>query len=176
MIRALGHGLESRSGTRSQPALLHSGESFEQISFVPYPGHESYAAKVTPAALQAALEKAETAYRSKDDAATMALSNQMDDIGFNRTQIPAGTYNMIDRDGNHYAPGGGLVVVKTTDDNQPRGPLRIAKSKDLASDVPADLKSSVTHIVGITMSYQGDVMVAAHGALFLLDRDLELKA
>ena len=49
------------------------------------------------------------------------------------------------------------------------------KSKDLAPDVPADLKQSVTHIVGITMSYQGDVMVAAHGALFLLDRDLNLK-
>ena|ERR1700736_2790 len=52
--------------------------------------------------------------------------------------------------------------------------LRIAKSKDLTSDVPADLRDSVTHIVGITMSYAGDVMVAAHGALFLLDRQLAL--
>jgi hypothetical protein len=46
--------------------------------------------------------------------------------------------------------------------------LRVEKSKDLAPNVPADLKQSVTHIVGITMSYTGDVMVAAHGALFLL--------
>jgi hypothetical protein len=155
--------------------ILATGESLELISFVSYPGHEDYPAKANPAALRAALEKADAAYRTKDEAAIIAMSKPMADIGFNRLQIAGGTYNMIDKDGFHYAPSGGLVVVKATDDNIARGPLRIAKSKDLAPDVPADLKASVTHIVGITMSYQGDVMVAAHGALFLLDRDLNLK-
>jgi len=163
------------SGVDGIRKILATGESFELISFVPYPGHEDYVAKSTPAALQAALEKADAAYRSKDEATILAMSKPMAEIGFNRLQIAGGTYNMIDKDGFHYAPSGGLAVVKTTDDNQPKGPLRVAKSKDLAPDVPADLKSSVTHIVGITMSYQGDVMVAAHGALFLLDRDLNLK-
>ena len=163
------------SGVDGIRKILATGEQFELISFIPYPSHEDYPKRATPEALQAALEKADTAYRSKDEATIMAMSQPMQDIGFNRLQIAGGTYNMIDKDGFHYAPSGGLGVVKSTDDNVPRGPLRIAKSKDLAPDVPAELKQSVTHIVGVTMSYQGDVMVAAHGALFLLDRDLVLK-
>jgi hypothetical protein len=163
------------SGVDGVRKILATGDTFELISFVPYPGHEDYVTKATPAALLAALEQADAAYRTKDEATIIGMSKPMAVIGFNRLQIAGGTYNMIDRDGFHYAPSGGLTVVKTTDDNVARGPLRVAKSKDLAPDVPADLKSSVTHIVGITMSYQGDVMVAAHGALFLLDRDLSLK-
>jgi hypothetical protein len=163
------------SGVDGTRKILATGEAFGLVSFIPYPGHEAYVAKATPAALQAALDKADAAYRTKDEAAILAMSKLMADIGFNRLQIAGGTYNMIDKDGFHYAPAGGLVVVKTTDDNIPRGMLRVAKVKDLAPDVPADLKQSVTHIVGITMSYAGDVMVAAHGALFLLDRDLNLK-
>jgi len=163
------------SGVDGIRKILATGEQFELISFIPYPSHEDYPKRATPEALRAALEKADTAYRSKDEATIMAMSQPMQDIGFNRLQIAGGTYNMIDKDGFHYAPSGGLGVVKSTDDNVPRGPLRIAKSKDLAPDVPAELKQSVTHIVGVTMSYQGDVMVAAHGALFLLDRDLVLK-
>ncbi len=163
------------SGVDGVRKILATGDTFELISFVPYPGHEDYVTKAMPAALLAALEQADAAYRTKDEATIIGMSKPMAVIGFNRLQIAGGTYNLIDRDGFHYAPSGGLTVVKTTDDNVARGPLRVAKSKDLAPDVPADLKSSVTHIVGITMSYQGDVMVAAHGALFLLDRDLNLK-
>ncbi len=163
------------SGVDGIRKILATGEAFEFISFVPYPGHEDYPTKATPEAIRAALEKADAAYRSKDEATIISMSQPMADIGFNRLQIAGGTYNMIDKDGFHYAPSGGLVVVKSTDDNIARGPLRIEKSQDLASHIPADLKDTVTHIVGITMSYQGDVMVAAHGALFLLDRDLNLK-
>jgi len=163
------------SGVDGIRKILATGDAFELVSFIPYPSHEDYPAKATPAALQAALEKADAAYRTKDEATILAMSKPMADIGFNRLQIAGGTYNMIDRDGYHYAPSGGLVVVKTTDGNEARGQLRVVKSKDLAPDVPADLMPSVTHIVGITMSYAGDVMVAAHGALFLLDRYLNLK-
>ena len=163
------------SGVDGIRKILATGEAFELVSFIPYPGHEAYIDKATPAALQAALEKADAAYRSKDEATILAMSKPMADIGFNRLQIAGGTYNMIDKDGFHYAPSGGLALVKSTDNNGPRGPLRVVKSKDLAPDVPDNLKQSVTHIVGITMSYAGDVMVAAHGALFLLDRDLNLE-
>ena len=163
------------SGVDGIRKILATGDSLDLISFIAYPGHDAYVAKATPAALQAALEKVDAAYRARDEATILAMSQPMQDIGFNRLQIAGGTYNMIDRDGFHYAPAGGLVVVKTTDNNVPRGPLRIAGTKDLAPDVPTDLKAGVTHIVGITMSYAGDVMVAAHGALFLLDRDLALK-
>jgi len=162
------------SGVDGLRKILATGESFELISFIPYPGHEDYVGKASTQALRTALEKIDAAYRAKDEAAILAMSKPMADIGFNRLQIAGGTYNMIDRDGYHYAPSGGLTVVKSTDDNEPRGQLRIAKVKDLTAEVPQGLKHS--HIVGITMSYDGDVMVAAHGALFLLDRELNLKA
>jgi hypothetical protein len=163
------------SGVDGIRKILATGESFELVSFIPYPGHEAYVAKATPAALQAALDKADAAYRAKDEATILAMSKPMAAIRFNRLQIAGSTYNPIDKDGFHYAPSGELSVIKTTDDNDPKGQLRLAKVKDLAPDVPADLKQSVTHIVGITMSYDGYVMVAAHRALFLLDRDLNLK-
>jgi hypothetical protein len=46
-----------------------------------------------------------------------------------RAQIPNGTYNLIDKDGFHYAPFDGLKVVKTTDGNDPKGKLRVAKGE-----------------------------------------------
>jgi hypothetical protein len=41
--------------------------------------------------------------------------------------------------------------------------------------VPPELKQSITHILGMAMTYHGNVVAAAGGAVFLLDRDLDLK-
>jgi hypothetical protein len=163
------------SGVDGIRKILATGENFELISFIPYPGLDALAAKADPKALDTALAETNAAMRAKDDAKLLALSKPMEALGFSRAQIPNGTYNFIDKDGFHYAPFGGLKVVKSTDDNDPRGKLRIAKSRDLAPMVPADLKASVTHILGMAITYQGDVAVAAGGMLFLLDRELEPK-
>jgi hypothetical protein len=163
------------SGVDGIRKILATGEKFELVSFIPYPGLDTLAVKADPKALDAALAATNAAMRTKDDAKLLALSKPMEELGFSRAQIPNGTYNFIDKDGFHYAPFGGLKVVKSTDDNDPRGKLRIAKSKDLAPLVPTDLKASVTHILGMAITYQGDVAVAAGGILFLLDRELELK-
>ena len=101
--------------------IVATGEAFELVSFLPYPGLEAQPQKATPAALQAALDKADAAHRTKDEATILALSTPMADIGFSRLQIANGTYNLIDKDGFHYAPFGGLKILKTTDDNAPRG-------------------------------------------------------
>ena len=135
-----------------------TGEAFDLVSFLPYPGLEAQAAKATPAALQAALDDANAASRAKDDAQLLALSQPMAELGFSRAFIPNGTYNLIDKDGFHYAPFGGLKILKTTDDNDPKGLLKVAKVKDLVPDVPAELQQSVTHILGMTMTYDGHVV------------------
>ena len=155
--------------------LGHHGLA-ELVSFMPYPGLEEQAAKATPAALETALGAVDTAQRAKDDAWLLALSKPMADMGFSRAAIPNGTYNLIDKDGFHYAPFGGLKVLKTTDGNDPRGNLRVAAIKDLGQGLPEDLRRSITHIVGMGMTYDGHVVAAAGGALFLLDRDLSLMA
>jgi hypothetical protein len=97
----------------------------------------------------------------------------MSDIGFNRVQIPNGTYNLIDTEGFHYAAFGGLGIVKSTDENDPEKPLRVAAAKNYAADMPPELHKS--HFVGLGMTYDGYIAAAAHGALLLVDRDLNLK-
>ena len=47
-------------------------------------------------------------------------------------------YNLFDKDGFHYCVFGGTKVLKTTDDNQVRGPVRIVKSVDVAAALPPD--------------------------------------
>jgi hypothetical protein len=164
------------SGVDGIRKIRATGEAFDLVSFLPYPGLEAQAAKATPAALQAALDDTNAASRAKDDAKLLALSQPMAELGFSRAFIPNGTYNLIDKDGFHYAPFGGLKILKTTDDNDPKGLLKVAQVKDLAPDVPAELQQSVTHILGMTMTYDGHLAAAAGGALFLLDRDLTFKA
>jgi hypothetical protein len=62
-----------------------------------------------------------TNVRTKDEATILAMSKPMQHIGFNRLQIAGGTYNMIDKDGFHCAPSGGLAIVKTTVTISPEG-------------------------------------------------------
>ena len=64
---------------------------------------------------------------------------------------------------------------KTTDDNDPKKPIRLVKAKNVTEDLPPDLAKSVTRIIGIGMTYDGHIVAAAPGAIFLLDRDLNVK-
>ena len=64
---------------------------------------------------------------------------------------------------------------KTTDDNDPKKPIRLVKAKNVTEDLPPDLAKSVSRILGINMTYDGHIVAAAPGAIFLLDRDLNVK-
>lgn len=150
-----------------------TGESFHLVSFLPYPELESLATKSTFDAIQALLDKVNAARLAKNDAMLLALSKEANELGFNRTYLPNGAYNFIDRDGFHYAAFGGLKIAKTTDDNNPSNPLRFAKVADLSTSLPPELAKS--QIVGLGMTYDGDIAVAAYGAIVLLDRDLNNK-
>jgi hypothetical protein len=58
--------------------------------------------------------------------------------------MPASTAstNLFDKDGFRYCVFGGTRVLKSTDDNQVRGPVRIVKSVDLAAAMPAEIAIS----------------------------------
>ncbi len=71
---------------------------------------------------------------------------------------------------------GGTKVLKTTDDNNIRGPVRIVKSVDVAAAMPPEAAKSVTRIIGLNMTYDGYIAAAAPGAIVVLDRDLNVKA
>ncbi|RYH53004.1 MAG: hypothetical protein EON54_14090 [Alcaligenaceae bacterium] len=113
-----------------------SGLDHLKPMLVPYQGLGALASKVSPSALVAALQQANAAMRLKDDAKLLALSKPMADLGFSRAQMPNGGYNLIDKDGFHYAPFGGLKIVKTTDDNVARDRCVLPSSWTLLRTCP----------------------------------------
>ena len=163
------------SGVNGIRKIIATGESFKEVSFLPYPGFEATAAKGTPEAIRAVLAEADAARRSNDEAKILALSKKMDELGFGYKTFGDGIYNLMDKDGFHYALFGGVNIIKTTDDNDPKKPIRLVKAKNVTEDLPPDLAKSVTRIIGIGMTYDGHIVAAAPGAIFLLDRDLNVK-
>jgi hypothetical protein len=149
-----------------------TGDAFDLVSFVAYPGLEILSEVATPEALESALEDADLAVREKDDAKILALSERLAEIGFSRRYVVNGFYNLIDSDGFHYAAFGGLKLIKSTDDNDPDAPLRIVAVVDYAPALPVKLENSF--ITGLGMTYCGHIAAAANGVLLLLDRDLAL--
>jgi hypothetical protein len=154
--------------------VLATGDAFEQVSFLPYPGFEQIADKASTAALTALLDKLDTARQAHDDGAILALSAEMDDMGFSFKTVPNGVYNMIDKDHNHYAVYGGVNVLKSTDDGLVNAPLRVVKTTKITDSLPAELARSVTRVLGVGMTYDGNIAIAAPGMIALLDRDLNM--
>ena len=87
-----------------------------------------------------------------------------------------GVYNLFDRDGFHYCVYGGTKVLKTTDDNVVRGPVRVVKSVDVAAAMPPEAAKAVTRIIGLNMTYDGHIAAAAPARVVVLDRDLNVKS
>ena len=137
---------------------------------------EEMAAKADDQAVSALLAEFDEARRAKDDAQILNAAAQADRLGLTLEAGINGVYNLFDKDGFHYCVFGGTKVLKTTDDNQVRGPVRIVKSVDAAADLPPDAAKAVTRIIGLNMTYDGYIAAAAPGALVVLDRDLNVKS
>ena len=152
-----------------------TGTMFELVSYTPYPGLESLAASATPSRVQAVLAETDAARRANDDNKLLALGKKAAELGFTREHMANGGYNLIDRDGCHYAAFGGLRLVKTFDDNDPTKPLRVAAVRDFTTSLPSAV-AKTSHIVGLGMTYDGYIAAAASGVLLLVDRNLDLKA
>lgn len=165
------------SGAVGVQKILVSGTALEAIGPLrPYPGFESSAALATPKALDASLTKLDTAYRAKKESEILDALKSLGAAGLNMDSGINGVYNLFDRDGFHYCVYGGTKVLKTTDDNIVRGPMRTVKTVDVAKALPPDVAKSVTRIIGLNMTYDGYLAAAAPGALLILDRDLNVKS
>jgi hypothetical protein len=164
------------SGALSIQKIRITGDAFELIGEMPYPGLEAEAAKAKPDAVAAIMDQADAAFRAKDDAGLIAAANVLEGVGFTYDSVANGVYNLIDRDGFHYCVYGGVNVLKTTDDNQVDAPLRVVKSVKVTDALPPDVAAVVTRIMGLNMTYDGFIAAAAPGALVVLDRDLNVKA
>lgn len=154
--------------------VLATGEAFEQLSFLAYPGFEEVAQKASATSIAALVEKLDEARRAHDDAAILALSADIDELGFNFNTVANGVYNMIDNDHNHYSVYGGVNVLKATDDGVVDAPLRIVKTMKITDALPANIAKGITRAVGIGMTYDGNIAIAAPGIVALLDLDLNM--
>jgi hypothetical protein len=162
-------------GTLGLQKIIATGDAFELVTFLPYPGLEERARKVNNRAIASALMEVDAARRVRDDARLAAAPELLAKLGLDFTSGVNGIYNLIDRDGFHYCVYGGTRVLKTTDDDVARGPLRVIRAVDVTQGMPRDVAATVTRIIGAAMTYDGFIAVVAPGALVLLDRDLEVK-
>ncbi len=164
------------SGTLGIRKILLTGDAMENISFTPYPGLEELAAKADEKTVAGVLADMNAAARTRDDAKLLTAIGGIDKMGVNFQTGINGVYNLFDKDGNHYCVYGGTKVLKSTDDNVVRGPVRVVKTVDVAAAVPPEAAKAVTRIIGLNMTYDGYIAAAAPGALVLLDRDLHVKS
>jgi hypothetical protein len=168
------------SGTLGIRKILATGKTFESVSFLPYPGLEDAAKKADDKAVAGLLAEFDAARRADggkgDDAKLLAAVGGFVRLGVTHEQGINGVYNMFDKDGFHYCVFGGTKVLKTTDDNQVRGEVRVVKSADVARALPAEAAKGVSRIIGLNMTYDGYIAAAAPGALVVLDRDLNVKS
>jgi hypothetical protein len=118
----------------------------------------------------------DAAARTKDETRLLAAIGGVDRLGVNFVTGINGVYNMFDRDGFHYCVFGGNRIIKSTDDNSVRGPVRVVKVANVAAAMPPDQAKAVTRIIGLNMTYDGYIAAAAPGALVVLDRDLNVKS
>ena len=164
------------SGTLGILKILLTGTALEAVSFTPYPGLEQWAEKASEQAVSALLAEVDAARRAKDDAKLLAAIGGMDRLGVNFETGINGVYNLFDRDGFHYCVFGATKVLKSSDDNQVRGPVKVVKSVDVAAALPPEAARAVTRIIGLNMTYDGHIAAAAPGAVLVLDRDLNVKS
>ncbi len=144
--------------------------------FTPYPGFEDQARQADETAVAAVLADVDAARRAKDDAKLLAAIAGLERLGVTRAAGINGVYNLFDKDGFHYCVYGGTKVLKTTDDNLVRGPVRVVTSVDVAAALPRKAAKTVSRIVGLAMTYDGYLAAAAPGALVVLDRELRVKS
>lgn len=154
--------------------IYATGDAFEEISFMPYPGLEKLSKKTTEKSLKALITKLDAAREKKDDAAILALSPEIDALGFSFRTVANGVYHFVDKDQFHYCVYGGVNILKSTDKGKVKEPMKVVKSVNITEKLPADLAKTVNRIVGVGMTYDGNIAVAAPGIVALLNRDLEM--
>jgi hypothetical protein len=162
-------------GTLGIQKIIATGDAFELVTFLPYPGLEARAQRVNNRAIATALNEVDAARRGGDDARLAAAPELLAKLGLDFGTAVNGSSNLIDKDGFHFCVYGGTNLLKTSDDNVARGPMRVVRRIDVADALPADVARRVPRIVGAAMTYDGYLALVAPGALIVLDRDLETR-
>ena len=152
-----------------------TGEDFELISNVPYPGREEVHAQVTDDKIMAVMADIDAKRRQKQDWRLLFNSWLMYyKLNINMRTMPSGAYAVIDKDGYHYTFYDLHHLVKSFDGNAVAQPLLPVKHANVVSQLPPEVAAGIDKILGINMTYDGHIVVAATGAVIVVDRDLRV--
>jgi hypothetical protein len=150
-----------------------TGENFKLIHRTMLPGLENLEKNLTPG-IKALLKKVDAAQAALDEKAILALTDEAAKVGFTLDNLTNATYKMIDKDGFLYTIMGAGTMLKYTDDNKFEAPLRLVKKADLRDSLPKDVAKDVSRIIGIGMTWDGNLAVVAPGVITVVDRDFKL--
>jgi hypothetical protein len=153
-----------------------TGEAFDFVSFMPYPGVDADHSDVTPDVIAKHMRRIDDKRRRKQDLRLLFHSAHML-WGFelNLRNGGSGAYGVIDRDGYHYTFYDSTRLVKSFDGNQIHAPLVPVRNVGVTDGLPDEEAKGIERILGIAMTYDGHLVAAAMGALFVFDRELRRK-
>jgi hypothetical protein len=153
-----------------------TGEAFELVSNVPYPGREDVHAQVTNEVIRSVMKDIDDKRRKKQDWRLLFNTWMMYyKLSINMRTMPSGAYAVIDSEGYHYTFYDKYHLVKSFDNNVVKAPLLPVLHANIVSQLPQDAAAGIDKILGITMTYDGHIVAAASGALIVTDRDLKVK-
>ncbi len=153
-----------------------TGEAFEEISNVPYPHMETVHSRVSKGKIAEVMAAIDEKRRNKQGWRLLFHSLMMYlKLELKPRTMGSGAYAVIDRDGYHYTPFDKTWLVKSFDNNLVEQPMLPIKSVNLLDAVPAKVADTIDRILGITITYDGYIVAAASGGVFVLSRDLKVQ-
>jgi hypothetical protein len=157
------------SGNNSVSKLRITNGALELISQVKIPGYE-----VMNATEKEIRDLVKTLDTTNEDVFLPAIQAYSKKHGATGETLAYGVYTLLDKDGNYYA-GWGTTVYKIADETPGdiNSPLKIVASYDLKDGLPADKAAKISRLLGLNMTYDGNIVVGMPGLVAVLDRDFK---
>jgi hypothetical protein len=177
IVKRVGEHTTVIAGTPHGLAKIDAtGEAFDLVSFMPYPGLEEEHTDVSHADIDRHRQRVDERRRNKQDWRLLFESLYMLwGLEMGMGNAGSGAYGVIDKDGYHYTFYDATRLVKSFDGNQIDAPLVPVKHVGVTEGLPEEQAQGIERILGISMTYDGHIVAAASGALFVFDRDLVRK-
>jgi hypothetical protein len=153
-----------------------TGEAFELVHFMPYPGLETEHTDVTNQDIAWHADRIDERRRKKQDLRLLFESAFLFwGMELNFHNGGSGAYGVIDKDGYHYTSFDATRLVQSFDGNEIGAPLVPVRHVDVRDGLPEEEADGIDRVMGISMTYDGHLAAAASGGLFVFDRELNRK-
>ena len=175
LVKKVGDETTVIAGTATGLVKIRAtGEAFEQVSVLDYPGDSDHS-DITAEKIERVMAGIDYNRRNRQDWRLMFRSLRMI-FQLDLTGMANGPYGVIDKDGYYYTAYNRTHLLKAFDDNRIDAPLRAVKHVDVLDLLSNEARreADALHLFGISMTYDGHLVAAASGGVFVFDRELAL--